>query len=319
MLYLAFSGIVGPLIGGLLVDSGTGESKAEYPYFGACFFGALLCLLALPVTHIYFREPKELRHAKTERDADDSMIDKLNTGAAAGGRGGKETMALVEELFSINGAKQLWTSLKEPLVGGKVVLPILLYVLIAFCNRSWSTLLPLLFAAKQELGGLGFTAFDTSFAMTAIVTRLGMNKAYCLGMAVIIPACVVISMTGGSSGSGWSWFVVLCCTSAFGFVEALTYLSVIMMITDSVPASSLGAAHGLSATCAAAVRTFAPPLVGYIWEYVSIEHTMPWTGFLVVQIGAAASIFIASRYGSKVAASGYSRVQEDVEMSILHE
>ncbi|KAI9319547.1 major facilitator superfamily domain-containing protein [Obelidium mucronatum] len=217
----AFSGIVGPLIGGLLVDSSVAISKTGYPYFSACSFGALLCILALPVTHRYFHEPKDLQHAKLES----SNVP-------------RSTLSF-SDVVSVNGLKHFWTNLKQPLSGGKVMFPILLYVLIAFCNRSWSTLLPLLFAAKRELGGLSFTAFETSFAMTvmacsklgfqtifcqSIVTRVGTTKAYCLGMAVIIPACSIISFMGGSSGSGGSWVMVMICMSLFGFVEALVYL-----------------------------------------------------------------------------------------------
>ncbi|ORY51127.1 MFS general substrate transporter [Rhizoclosmatium globosum] len=314
----AFSGIVGPLIGGVLVSSGTEDAPLRYPYFKACALGAGLCVLALPITHVYFFEPKELRHAKLE-DMPSSPTSKS---------------LLVRDLFSVKGLMQLWGSLKEPMTG-KVMFPIFLYVLIAFCNRAWTTLLPLLFSAKHDLGGLAFTAFDTSFAMTvmaccklffqtticqAIVTRFGMNGSYCLGMAVIIPACALLvcwvdlaGMDGVMLGFAVHGSVWVC--------EAIVYLSVIMMISDSVSPSGLGAAHGLSATCAAASRVIAPPLVGYVWEYVAVRARMPWTAFFVVQVAAVGAILFA-RWGNKEEAGEkgvYRRVREDVEMRSLDE
>ncbi|KAJ3071261.1 hypothetical protein HDU98_005607 [Podochytrium sp. JEL0797] len=328
----AFSGIVGPLIGGILVDSG--DATASYPYFNACFFGSVLGLVAFGLTQVHFREPKELRLSKVE--VEDSIV-----GSEASGeewddmRKEGKSLNPVAELMSVPGMKRLWSSLREPMTG-KVMFPILLYVLIAFCNRAWSTLLPLLFSAKQENGGLGYTAFDTSFAMTIaacskllfqtvacqpIVARFGTNTSYCIGMAAVVPACLMISFLGGTSGTGVEWILVLICMSLFGFVEALVYLSVIMMISDSVTTSSLGAAHGLAATCAAAVRTIAPPLVGYVWEFVAVQSKQPWTAFVIVEVAAILSIWIArtgrvTRGG--VSQSVYQSVEEEVEMTGLN-
>ncbi|KAJ3214711.1 hypothetical protein HDU81_001631, partial [Chytriomyces hyalinus] len=68
---------------------------------------------------------------------------------------------------------------------------------------------------------------------------------------------------------------------------------VIVMISDSVAPASLGAAHGLAATCAAVVRTFSPPLSGYAWSFASTTVQAPVVAFLPAQVAAVVAIGVA--------------------------
>ncbi|TPX76058.1 hypothetical protein CcCBS67573_g02678 [Chytriomyces confervae] len=56
------------------------------------------------------------------------------------------------------------------------------------------------------------------------------------------------------------------CTTVMGFGDALTYLSVVMLITDSVPDTQYGLIHGLGGCLASIVRTIGPTLGGVLWE-----------------------------------------------------
>ncbi|KAJ3138496.1 hypothetical protein HK100_012571 [Physocladia obscura] len=336
----AISGIMGPLIGGLLVDSNAvkdiSDVKKSYPYFNACLFGTVLTAVSIPITIQYFHEPKFLkrRHSKvdstlTEAVENESIL--INGETLDNETQHRALSTHFRELFSISGMARLYTSLCEPMTA-KSMFPISLYVLIAFCNMSWSVLLPLLFATSPNLGGLGFTPFDSSFAMTLaaisklffqtlfcerIVLGVGPNGAYRVGMAVVIPASVFVGILGGSfGGSGVSWWITMICMIMFGFVEAIAYLSSILMISDSVPASSLGAAHGLAATCAALVRTIAPTLSGYVWEFASVRVNKPWFAFVIVEIVAAFAVFVAWKGSVSVTRREYMSLENDIELHL---
>ncbi|KAJ3058538.1 hypothetical protein HDU99_006763, partial [Rhizoclosmatium hyalinum] len=66
-----------------------------------------------------------------------------------------------------------------------------------------------------------------------------------------------------------------------------------IMISNSVAPSYLGSAFGLSATCAAVVKTLAPPLSGAAWEFATMQMKSPWLAFGVIHIVGLASIGIA--------------------------
>ncbi|KAJ3380432.1 hypothetical protein HDU84_005931 [Entophlyctis sp. JEL0112] len=119
----AFSGVVGPLIGGILVrpDTGNAESadiSSKYPFLPACLVGTLLSIIAIPVTWIFFKEPKVPSQRSTAvsmdgldrgRSTDESLKDQLS------------------ELFSAKGMRKLYFSLREPMTA-KAIFPITLYV-----------------------------------------------------------------------------------------------------------------------------------------------------------------------------------------------
>ncbi|KAJ3384851.1 hypothetical protein CcCBS67573_g09758 [Chytriomyces confervae] len=296
----AISGILGPLIGGILTSN---TSNSRYPYFNACFCGTVLSCCALLVAQFLLMEPKEFlkqsKSANLEADADSGSSFEMDERPVLGIKQALGTFC------SVSGMRTLVNNLFEPMTP-KLVIPIILYVFIAFCNMSWMTLLALLFATEPEHGGLGFTPFASSFAMTLIgvskllchiflcrhmVRFLGPHKNFCFAMATTVPALLGISFLGGRNAmEGASWYFVVGCMLLVGFVEANAYLSSIVMITDAVPSVSLGAAHGLASTCAALMRTVAPPLAGFAWEMVAGYRNRTWIAFLVPLVAAWSSI-----------------------------
>ncbi|KAI8621018.1 major facilitator superfamily domain-containing protein [Chytriomyces sp. MP71] len=321
----AISGICGPVIGGLLVSNPAHTaSVATHPYFNTCLFGAILSAVAFLVAQRYFFEPKELLFGDVDehRDVDSS---------ASAFKAENGTFKMILGVFSANGIQHLIVNLMEP-VTPKLMFPILLYVLIAFCNMSVVTILPLLFAAEPQYGGLGFSPLDASFAMTVsavaelgfqtimgqwLVLTLGLNRTYCLGMAVVVPACLLVGALGGSTSLA-GWYGIMLCMVLFGFVNAIAYLSVIMMISDSVPSASLGAAHGLAATCAAVVRTLSPPLSGWAWSFASTVVRVPVAAFLITHAVAVFAVVVVACGGPTMKGSRY-HIVEDVEMDLMSE
>ncbi|TPX76288.1 hypothetical protein CcCBS67573_g02430 [Chytriomyces confervae] len=308
----ALSGIVGPVIGGILVSSptsNTSKNAQKYPYLTTCLFGAGLSALVCVVAHLFFCEPKELLYAHARED---SVVEEEgeddSEGSKTVAKSGRKVpvLELLGEICTVKGGRQMFANLCEP-VTPALMFSIILYVFIAFCSMSWVTILPLLFATDPKYGGLGFSPFDSSFAMTfsafselffqsilgqRTVLALGLNRTFCLGMAVTIPATVLVGLLGGSTSTA-TWYSVMFCMILFGFINAMAYLSVIVMISDSVAPASLGAAHGLAATCAAVVRTFSPPLSGYAWSFASTTVQAPVVAFLPAQVAAVAAIGVA--------------------------
>jgi hypothetical protein len=82
------------------------------------------------------------------------------------------------------------------------------------------------------------------------------------------------------------------------------------MITDSVEPEALGAAHGLASTCAAAVRTLAPPLAGTLWE-IGRKRSMPWLAFFFI-----ASVGALGSYGTHLGAQIASAIKYEKAVSV---
>ncbi|KAI8615166.1 diacylglycerol acyltransferase-domain-containing protein [Chytriomyces sp. MP71] len=294
----AISGICGPLLGGFLVSAARAADAQGSPYFTAFAFVAALSVISFTVASKYLEEP-------------------VNGGTS------KPTADVIREDSGVNIEDDVHERVaakadKFTVLSWKVCLPILLYVLIAFCNMYWGTILPLLFSSKPELGGLGLSAMDTSFAISIracskllssiflsqrVVSRLGPIGAYILGMLIIIPASFILALLHGLEGIPL-WLGVAVSMAMFGFVESQVYLSTMMLISASVPPSFLGAAFGFSSTCAALVRTLAPPLSGIGWEMASTGGYGSWVAFVALQAIALLSILVAL-----VGASGGVRAQ----------
>ncbi|KAI8918822.1 major facilitator superfamily domain-containing protein [Entophlyctis helioformis] len=186
--------------------------------------------------------------------------------------------------------------------------PVLLYCAIAYTNITYMTSLPLYFSTDRPSGGLALSARDTSFFLTLIsasklATQLtvfqrllgavGSRGAYHLGMALFIPAHAVIPFIAGISPVGSGSVAVALVTSivmvALGVAEAVSYLSVLILITQESDPRSLGLAHGFASTMAASMRTIGPAAAGALWEW-GITLGMSWLVFFLggaVALGAS--------------------------------
>ncbi|RKO92839.1 major facilitator superfamily domain-containing protein [Blyttiomyces helicus] len=181
------------------------------------------------------------------------------------------------------------------------------YCLIASCNMFYVTSLPLYFSAPPATG-LALPARDTSLAFSLLagikllvqllgcnllVDRLGSRTTYRIGMAMMVPCNLLVPLIGlvpPTSGVG-RLVAMYALMAAFGVAEALSYLSVILAITESVPdPRRLGLAHGLAATCAALARTVSPAAAGAIWEW-GFALGSPWIVFAAASgLGAAGAV-----------------------------
>ncbi|KAJ3285795.1 MFS general substrate transporter [Rhizoclosmatium globosum] len=274
----ALSGILGPIIGGVLMEKTRSNpfGISASPYFGICIFGVTLSAMALVMISICFRETKNRRVSVPYVSP--------------------KHVARKKEWF-------LFTAIKSP----ALIINILLYMLLAFCNMFWGSILPLLFSTPTQFGGLGFSPKDASFVMTIpsisnllcqtfvcewIVNKIGAHKSFCLAIAMVIPATFGLGVMGGTIGV-FVMPVVVICLAMIGFIDALADLSITIMISESAPANALGSAFGLTSTFSAAVRTLAGPFAGKAWKHASLELHSTSAVFRSVHAAALASVIIA--------------------------
>nr|KAJ3423007.1 hypothetical protein HK105_004524 [Polyrhizophydium stewartii] len=201
------------------------------------------------------------------------------------------------------------------LLSARTLMPILLYCTIALTNIMYMTSLPLYLSASADVGGGGLNSRDTSFCLTVIsasklFTQLvlfqhikryfvmqGSRGSFQAAMGLFVPIHLIVpsvaSIVHPSSFLFFAATVVL--MSLFGVGEATSYLSVIILITESAAGTgALGLAHGFAATMAACVRTIGPALAGSLWESGVATH-WPSLAFVVGASVALCGSLIAGR------------------------
>ncbi|KAJ3140830.1 hypothetical protein HK101_003467 [Irineochytrium annulatum] len=277
-LLFAASGILGPIIGGLLahdvtlnsVDAPPGESPLDkprdqrefldrYPNFWPCAVGAILSVISLILSVKYL-------HVR--------------------GRGGKRVRAVDDEedltpVKSPTGGSFAWRLISPLLkaMSSTVMFPITLYMVIAFFSFLTSSIA----VSKLIMQVLAFRPMIANF---------GGRGSYRIAMLTLVPACAGVVVMGqiirGEDTGALAWSFTLVVTLMFGFVEAVAYLSVISMISNAVEPSELGATHGLAATCAALVRAISPPFASYLWIAGADAGVPSFVFFFIAFCGAAA-------------------------------
>ncbi|KAJ3107826.1 hypothetical protein HDU97_003174 [Phlyctochytrium planicorne] len=301
----ATAGIVGPIIGGLLTHTPVQDSTEfldRYPFFFPCMFGVLLSVIGFIDAQRYLNiRPR--RHPNSE------------------GNAGELTFARIA----------------APLIKvmtPEVMFPISLYMLIAFCHMSWVTALPLLFASDAvaltprstalllSVISVSKLSFQT-FVFRPLVAHFRVRTSYQIGMTALVPAMIGMTIVGqvmrGEGSSYSTWGFTLSVMVLFGFVEAIAYLSVLLMITESVESHSLGSAHGLAATCAAGARTLAPPLAGTFWQ-LGILWGIPWLVFAVIGgVAAFSVILVQGGFPGFQWRRGYTNIGDNDEVEVLQE
>lgn len=172
--------------------------------------------------------------------------------------------------------------------------PVFMYCIIAFVNMSYFTSLPLFFSAKLKGGGLELDSRDTSFLLTVgagvklltqlfvfqnLLHYLGSSvKTFRMGMLLYIPAHILVPLLVYTP-KPFSFISEISLMAVFGFAESLSFMSVIMLITERAQQTHLGMAHGFAATMAAFARTISPGLTGSLWE---LGVAIRWTGLVFI-------------------------------------
>ena len=305
-----FSGIVGPLLSGLLYDPARLYpqlfNKTGYfgdrPYALPCFFCAFLTLLFL-YTSIVFLKEKPGDYVKKKRDnylySETAVeLDDLESPPTSPGAGESTP------------SKTRFHPLEPPqsLISKHYLAPIFLYCVIAYVSMVYMTAIPIYLSASQLNFGLSLSSQSTSMATMIIsLTKFplqvygfqkflkyfkSLQQCYKFGMLLLIPVHVLLPFL--SLLSNWElfyleWLFLSTSMILIGFAEVLAFLSVIMMITESATMDSqadmLGLVHGLASTCSASVRALSPPMAGFLWEMGNSPLVFGFNGVLILIFG----------------------------------
>jgi MFS family permease len=294
------SGILGPLIGGLLANPAdlypNTFSKAgffgKYPFMLVSIFVVIMNFFGFISIYYYLNEDSKkdyeelididgIAERKNEINLNDDILNrrKLEKG---------------EDIDSIDMLSQERDS-EYVLWSWNTMGPIFLYVTIAYTNTTYMTALPLYFSSPVESGGLALNSKDTSFSFTAlsgtkllvqlfmfdkVLLRIGdARRTFRTAMVIYLPYHAIIPFIS-SVGVQAQLILIIMVMLAFGTCESLGYLSVILMITESQNPKKLGIAHGFAATFSALARTFAPTVSGALWTW-GVTVGWPWIVFFV--------------------------------------
>ncbi|KAJ3323471.1 hypothetical protein HDV06_001748 [Boothiomyces sp. JEL0866] len=281
------TGIIGPIIGGIFAPKSACSDGifCDYPFLVILLFGAVIVLLALllgsflpsalPNLYIPIVEAVEVgEDVETVRNeiAREELLEQSNSGESANSNVDYNPLTSILDVntFSI----------------------LLLYCIIAFVNTNYKVGMPLYFAADEINGGLGYDAsyISGSFAFLAsakLASQLLLFtplvklfksplKVYRLGMASYIPLHLVFPFMVFLSSSRTA--AVIATMISFGVCESISYLSVILLITESQK-QHLGLVHGISTTMTALVYILSPAIAGALWKF-GVVHNISWIVFI---------------------------------------
>ena len=311
------SGIIGPLIGGILSNPaslypdyiGKDSLLGRFPYLLTSMVGSLLALCSLYTTIFYLRtkgnkeplydaiddmdSPGALQLTPISRQPDSSdahdgnQSDDSQLGVVRRSPTRKRNpFTLDDDVTLVEPAKVAYSFTSWKTVG-----PIMLYCILAYTNMAYFTSLPLFLSASAPLG-LNLNSRDTSFFVTTIsMAKLLVQLVFVEKLIVYLRGPIPTYRLGMFlympahllvpmlSGTPIDLVLppLLFFMTIFGGCESLGYVSIMLIVTDSAGPSNLGMAHGFASTMAAFVRTIAPSITGYLWE-VGVHHG--WPGFM---------------------------------------
>ncbi|KNC96465.1 uncharacterized protein SPPG_08057 [Spizellomyces punctatus DAOM BR117] len=273
------SGILGPVLAGLLV--GDGEFQR------ACWVGAVLMGGAVGVLWWGVKDGEGGYSVLDNQDSSKSLPDEDD---------GDEVKDSVDDTLD---------TVDPP----SPILPITLYCITAFTTSLYMTALPLYLSSPFP--GPNQSPQQTSYQVMLIAVTKLLGQTLCfrfvsrwvgkwgcvlLGMAGFLVGLLVIGLRVlGFVEGGLELVLVL-----LGLSEVCAYLAVIVLITDAASKQSLGLVHGVASTCAAATRTVAPAVAGSLWQWgVGVggagRGVVFWAGAFVGALGLLAAAWGLSR------------------------
>ncbi|KAI9208447.1 major facilitator superfamily domain-containing protein [Polychytrium aggregatum] len=279
------AGIVGPLIGGYLLDP-----NDPHPIHYPCMLGVGMVLVSIlgwtqipsgaPTRKPVPSEPEPEPEPEPESSKASDEFEPQNRKSSSSST--REPSILKMSAVEPRDGKVFVAQSPSPymsLLTPRLLFPISIYCIIAFGNMSYATALSLFFSASPKTGGLGLSpklaaSFMSILPAAKLVVQfflfsrlhriVGVYRTYQIGMIGMMTLLLVVGLPSLSSLVSFPTLSVI--MACLGTGEALAYLSVFMLITEGAKGSNLGLAHGFASTCAAGLRTISPALTGYLWE-----------------------------------------------------
>jgi len=208
-----------------------------------------------------------------------------------------------EEFSTSSASSSPWTR--------EVNLLVIQLILMAYYQMAYSSLIPVFFVDVPDHkgldfhGGLGYTVRDVgsflstngmaslfiqAFIFAPFVTRVGVWKSFiCLTILVPITHAAVPFLTAlsGSALVGAIYADLV----MNNFCLIIIYPCLLILLKNATPSSSmLGQVNGLAMAASSGARTFAPPLVGFL--YSKGGSAAGWWSISVVAIISGMVIFL---------------------------
>ncbi|ORX55346.1 MFS general substrate transporter [Piromyces finnis] len=160
---------------------------------------------------------------------------------------------------------------------------IVCYCMLSLATMLFFTVFPLWAATSIKLGGLGFDEKSISYSAPImgiskiiiqlvvyppIAKHMSSTQGYRFGLVLLMAFSIFtpyISSYVDKAKILWTLLIVF--LSLFSASDAFAYLSVIIMITESVTSEHLGFMHGFSGMCVSIMRMIGPTLAGSIWSF----------------------------------------------------
>ncbi|KAJ3132828.1 hypothetical protein HK100_004923 [Physocladia obscura] len=122
--------------------------------------------------------------------------------------------------------------------------------------------------------------YESVVQVSGNITTVGDGGVVGRGEVFLRRSMGVIGNAVSNGGYEVPVYALVALTSIMGLGDGLTYLSVVMLITESVPETQYGLIHGLGGCLASIVRTVGPTFGGILWEVGGAS----WVVFLVVAL-----------------------------------
>ncbi|KAI8616048.1 major facilitator superfamily domain-containing protein [Chytriomyces sp. MP71] len=158
----------------------------------------------------------------------------------------------------------------------KIVIKTVYYKVNAALGTRWTyrvgvgVMLPAILLIPARLG-LDWVAYERSLTEVAAAGVGARESLWARSFATV-------SSNVANVGYAVPITALVALTSVMGAGDGLTYLSVVMLITDSVPETQYGLVHGLGGCLASIVRTVGPIFGGIVWE----EGGANWVVFVCI-------------------------------------
>ncbi|ORX78509.1 MFS general substrate transporter [Anaeromyces robustus] len=303
------SGMIGPLIGGALANPAlkygiyNNDFWKKYNYLLPSVFVMVVGVISFIVAYHLLDEPKkensyeildeEFIHLNENNTNYRNDWDEGSSSATLGNltvriRDNDNASSIISDAISEKKELSLFQSVK--LIFSKSSwIAIICYSMLSLATMLFFTVFPLWAATSISLGGLGFDEQSISYAAPImgiskiiiqlliyppIAKHMTSTQGYRFGLIILIIFAIFtpnISKHVNQPNTLWTLLVIF--LSLFSASDAFAYLSVIIMITESVTSEHLGFMHGFSGMCVSIMRMIGPTLAGSIWSF-SINNSI---------------------------------------------
>lgn len=296
--------MIGPLIGGALANPSSKYSIfntdfwIKYNYLLPSIFVMSLGVISFIVSYQYLDEPKkEQNYDMLDEEYinlnESGIINRSDWNETSTTLGNNNLTVRIRDNDTITSSYMSETlSTKKDLTFFQSIklifsksswIAIVCYCMLSLATMLFFTVFPLWAATSVSLGGLGFDEKSISYAapimgISKIIIQLivyppvakfmSSTQGYRFGLILLMLFSIFtphISKYVNQPNTLWTLLIIF--LSLFSASDAFAYLSVIIMITESVTNEHLGFMHGFSGMCVSIMRMIGPTLAGSIWSF----------------------------------------------------